>query len=124
MQPGDRKPIPTVSEAVSRAAVLCDPEGDDGVVTTLIRVFEDDDRPTTAVEELDEELRTSVEGVDPEGDSAPAQVTAAAALWLATNMDAADDRERVLRESVRLGFGEEPPEHVRLWLEAEGLPPA
>lgn len=120
MKPGDRQGIPTVAEAVSKAAGLCDPEAADWAVTALLEIFEDDERPATAVDDLGAELASTVGGVDPEGDSPAAAMVAAAAIWLATNIDA-DDRERVLRESARLSFGDHPPADVAEWLEAEGV---
>lgn len=121
MQPGDRKQIPTVAEAVTRAASLCDPAGGDWAVTALLESFEDDDRPATAVDDLVGELGSTVEGVDPEGDSPAAAMTAAAAVWLSTNFDSAEDRERVLREGARLRFGDGVPAHVAGWLAAAGV---
>jgi len=120
MKAGDRQGIPTVGEAVSKAAALCDPEAADSAVTALLEIFEDDERPATAVDDLVAELGSTVGGVDPEGDSPAAAMVAAAAIWLATNIDA-DDRERVLRESARLSFGDHPPADVAEWLEAEGV---
>jgi hypothetical protein len=121
VKPGDRQGIPTVAEAVTRAAALCDPSAGDWAVTAMIESFEDDDRPTTAVEDLAGELGSTAEGVDPEGDSPAVAMTAAAAVWLSTNIDSADDRERVLREAARLGFGDGIPANVAAWLEAEGV---
>ena len=121
MKPGDRQGIPTVGEAVGKAAGVCDPGGADWAVTALVESFEDDDRPATAVEDLVGELGSTVGGVDPEGDSPAAAMTAAVAVWLATNVDQADDRERVLREAARLGFGDDAPPSVTQWLEAEGV---
>lgn len=121
MRPGDRHEIPTVSEAVSRAAALCDPDGADGTVTALVASFELDDRPATAVDDLAGVLGSTVGGIDPEGDSPAASVAAAVAFWLAFNPDPGDDRERVLRESVRLGFGDKVPADVAGWLSAEGV---
>jgi hypothetical protein len=121
VKPGDRQGIPTVSEAVSKAAHVCDPAATDWAVTALLESFEDDDRPTTAVDDLAEELGSTVGGVDPEGDSPAAAMTAAAAFWLSTNIGAADDRERVLRESARLSFGHDTPADIADWLAAEGI---
>ena len=121
MKPGDRQGIPTVAEAVTRAAALCDPAAGDWAVTALLESFEDDDRPATAVEDLVGELGSTVGGVDPEGDSPAAAMTAAVAVWLSTNIDSAGDRERVLREAARLGFGDGVPTDVAEWLEAEGV---
>jgi hypothetical protein len=121
MRPGDRHEIPTVSEAVSRAAALCDPAAADGAVTALVASFELDDRPATAVDDLAGILGSTVGGVDPEGDSPAASVAAAVALWLAVNPADGDDRKRILRESVRLGFGDQVPPAVAEWLVIEGV---
>ena len=121
MRPGDRHEILTVSEAVSRAAAICDPDGADGAVTALVASFELDDRPATAVDDLAGVLGSTVGGVDPEGDSPAASVTAAVAFWIAANPDPGGNRERVLRESVRLGFGDKVPEDVTAWLAEHGV---
>jgi hypothetical protein len=116
VRPGDRKPIPTVAEAVERSAAICDPDGRDEAVRALIESFEDDERPATAVEDLSGDLTGAARGIDPEGDSPAAQMTVAAAVWLSTNADQADHREHVLRESARLYFEGDPPPHVADWL--------
>jgi len=121
MKPGDRQGVPTVAEAVSAAASVVDPEQSDWAVTVLLESFEDDERPATSVEDLVGELGSTVGGLDPEGDSPAAAMTAAAAVWLATNIDAAGDRDRVLRESARLGFGDRMPANVSEWLTQEGV---
>jgi hypothetical protein len=121
MRPGDRHEIPTVSEAVSRAAAICDPAAADGAVTALVASFELDDRPATAVDDLAGVLGSTVGGVDPEGDSPAASAAAAVAFWLASNPDPGDDRELVLRESVRLGFGDKVPGDVTAWLSEQGV---
>lgn len=121
MKPGDRQGVPTVSEAVSAAASVVDPEQSDWTVTVLLESFEDDERPATAVDDLVGELGSTVGGLDPEGDSPAAAMTAAAAVWLATNIDAVGDRDRVLRESARLGFGDRMPDKIAEWLSEAGV---
>jgi hypothetical protein len=121
VKPGDRQGVPTVAEAVSKAAAVCDPTGADWSVTAFLESFEDDDRPATAVEDLSGELGSTAAGVDPEGDSPAVLMAAAAAFWLATNIDAAEDRDRVLRESAKLAYGDAMPAGVDDWLEAQGV---
>jgi hypothetical protein len=121
MKPAERKRIPTVSEAVASAAVLCDPAGHDTGVIAFIESYEDDDRLSTAVEDLGGELGSVAGGIDPEGDSPAVDMTAATAFWLATNFDRSEDRERALREAARLAFGDGPPERVVEWLAGEGV---
>jgi hypothetical protein len=120
VRPADRDEILTVSQVVSRAAAICDPGQGDPAVTAVLRSFEDDERPATAPEDLEGELRGTVEGIDPEADSPAAALVAASASWLATNPGDADDPERVLRESSRLFFGEDPPPAVAGWLAEHG----
>ena len=121
VKPGDRKPVWPVSEAIREAAAICDPEGADSGVRALLESSEDDDRPVTAVEDLEGELRSSATGVDPEGDSGAVAMTCASALWLATNPDQEGEREHVLSEADRLWFKGEPPPHVEEWLAGQGV---
>ena len=121
MKPGDRTEIPTVAEVVRDGAAIADPEGTDTVVTALFEAFEDDERPATASEDLAGELRGTVEGIDPDGDSPAALMAAAGAVWLATNPEHEHDPERVLQESARLVYQGAPPEHVAAWLEDRGI---
>jgi hypothetical protein len=114
---GDREPIPTVAEAVTKAAAICDPDGEDAAVRGLIDSFEDDERPVTGVEDLAGELASVEEGIDPDGENPAAEMTVAAAIWLSTNPDQEHHhRDHVLRESARAYFHGDPPPHVAEWL--------
>jgi hypothetical protein len=121
MKPGNRETIPTVSEVVREAAAITDPDGSDDAITAFFESFEDDDRPTTAVEDLGGVLLSTARGIDPEGDDPAALATAAAAFWLATNPGQADNGDHVLREGARLAFDGSPPERVYEWLQARGV---
>ena len=121
MKPGSRETIPTVSEVVREAAAICDPEGTETAVTGLFESFEDDDRPTTAVDDLAGELTSTVRGIDPEGDAPAALAAAAAAVWLATNPAQSGNGDHVLREGVRLVFEGQPPPALSDWLQARGV---
>jgi len=121
VKPGNRDTIPTISEVVREAAAICDPEGTDTAITGFFESFEDDDRPTTAAEDLRGELLSTVQGIDPEGDDPAALAAAAAAFWLATNPSQADNGDHVLREGVRLVFEGNPPEPLAEWLAARGV---
>jgi hypothetical protein len=121
MRPGNHEVIPTVSEVVRDAAAICDPEGSETAVTAFFESYEDDDRPTTAVEDLSGDLLGTVRGIDPDAASPAAFAAAAAAVWLATNPAQADDGDHVLREGVRLVFEGQPPPALSDWLERRGL---
>ena len=113
--------IKTVSELVRHAAAICDPDGQDDVVASIYTRFEDDDRPAFGVDDLRGELRGMLDGVDPEGDSATAAMTAAVATFLATQPGQADKPEVAMREGARLFWQGEPPEPIRDWLADEGV---
>jgi hypothetical protein len=110
----------SVSEVVARAAAICDPDAHDETVAGIVQLFEDDDRPATAVPDLAELVSGSFEeGPRPIG-PAP-KMTAVAAAWLATNFEHAGDRERVLRESSRAAFDGRPPADIRDWLAEQAV---
>ena len=111
-----------VSKVVQRAVALCDPPGADEACSQLLMAFEDDDRPALGLgDSLAEELRTTVDGLDPEHDSAAAEVAAAVAVFLAGDPAGGQDRETTIREAVRIAWGETPPENVGAWLAAQGV---
>ena len=112
----------TVAKVVQRAVTLCDPQGVDEACSQLLLAFEDDDRPALGLgDPLAEELRTTVEGLDPEHDSAAAEVAAAVAAFLASDPHGGSDDEATIREAVRVAWGGSPPDHVRDWLDAQGV---
>ena len=121
MRPADSNEILTVEETLRSAARACDPDELNKNVGELVRSFEDDWRPATATENLDEELRDAIDTVDPDWVDPAVPVTAATAHWLATNPADAEDQERAIREGSRLFFGEEAPEAVREWLVDRGI---
>lgn len=121
MRPGRHETIPTVSEAVGRAAAIVDPEGIETAVTALYEGFEDDDRPATAVRHLAGELLATVRAIDPEEDDPAAAVAVAAATWLARHPSQTEEGERVIREGVRLLFSAQPPDPVADWLTTRGI---
>jgi hypothetical protein len=116
-----RTDIQSVSEVVREAAAICDPDGHDDVVNSLRARFEDDDRPALGVDDLQGELRGMLEGVDPEGDSPAAQMTAAVATFLAASPAEADRGDAALRHAAKVWFGDDPPEPVRDWLRDQGV---
>ena len=115
---------PTVSGAVRDAAALVDPGDADDAIMALYEVYEDDDRPVTAVEDLAGTLIATAEGIDPEGDDGAVLATAAAAAWIGMNpRDRNEDHnaDHVIREGVRMAFGKEVPSQVAEFLSARGI---
>jgi hypothetical protein len=124
MPQGDHQRIPTVSAAVRDAAALIDPGDADGAIMALQEIYEDDDRPATAVEDLPGTLIATAEGIDPEGDDDAVLACAAAAAWLGMHPhDRNEDREadHVLREGVRMAFGKAVPLQVETYLAGRGV---
>jgi hypothetical protein len=123
MTPGDHERIQPVSEVVREAAAITDPNGSDEAITALVEIYEDDDRPSTAVEDLLGTLLATAEGIDLEGDDGGVELTAAAAAWLAHNPSQASGHERdhVLREALRIAFKGKPPAAVESWLASRGI---
>ena len=123
MKPGTHERIYPVSEVVREAAAITDPDGSDDAITALVEIYEDDDRPSTAVEDLLGTLLATAEGIDLEGDDGGVEVTAAAAAWLAHNPAQANGHERdnVVREAVRMAYKGKPPEAVKGWLVSRGI---
>jgi hypothetical protein len=112
----------TVSDVVRRAVALADPEGRDDIAPELLLAYEDDDRAVLGLgADLWEELRTTVEGLDPEGDSGAAAVAAATAAFLSTQPEGGPDDAATIREAVRVAWGEHPPDHVAAWLQDHGI---
>jgi hypothetical protein len=124
MPQGDHQRTPTVSEAVRDAAALVDPGDADGAIMALQEIYEDDDRPVTAVEDFPGTLVATAEGIDPEGDDGAVLACAAAAAWLGMHPhDRNEDREadHVLREGVRMAFGKDLPRQVAEYLSGRGV---
>jgi hypothetical protein len=112
----------TVAQLVHEAVRLCDPDGVDEACTQLLLAFEDDDRPALGLgDALAEELRTSVEGLDPEHDSAAAEVAAAVAAYLATKPRGGSSDEATIREAARVAWSGNPPDYIEMWLTDQGV---
>jgi hypothetical protein len=124
MPQGDHQRTPTVSEAVRDAAAIVDPGDGDDAIMALYEIYEDDDRPVTAVEDLAGTLIATAEGIDPEGDDGALLACAAAAVWIGMNPhDRNEDHQpdHVLREGVRTAFGKKVPPQVADYLSGRGI---
>lgn len=119
--PTEPDPI-TLSEIARRATEVVDPNGADDDVVRIYTQLEDDDRPITAVQNLEERLATAEEGADIEGDNPAVAVTIAAILYLAHRRDELeDDAEDLLRLAARSEWNGQPPAAVQNWLEERGV---
>lgn len=122
MKPGDIQQTPTVYEAVQRAVQVVDPDGDEGTEDFLLR-FEDRDEPITGLQAtIEQELDEAVGAIDPDGIDPAIQMCGAVVTYLAFRSgEITDEREDVLRLAARAEFSDGIPEHVRAWLDDEGV---
>jgi hypothetical protein len=122
MQHGDTQQTPTVFEAVKRAVAVVDPEGDQGTEDFLLR-FEDRDEPIAGLQEtIEQQVAEAVGALDPDGIDPAVQMCGAVVTYLAfRRTEISDDREDILRLAARAEFDGNPPEHIRAWLESEGV---
>ena len=113
---------PRVSDLVRRAVEICDPANEDAVLGDFERALEDDDRPVTAVTNLEEHLAIIVEGLDPNVENPAVSMAVAVVLYLAHRRDEIDDDpEDVLRLAARAEWKGDPPSAVVDWLAARGV---
>jgi hypothetical protein len=119
--PTEPDPI-TLSEIARRATEIVDPNGVDDDVIRIFTQLEDDDRPITAIQNLEERLAHAEEGADIEGDNPAVAVSVAVILYLAHRRDELeDDAETVLRLSARSQWSGKPPAAVQNWLDERGV---
>jgi hypothetical protein len=117
----DRDTIP-VAEVVREATAEIDPTFSDPAVEGFMLAFEDDDRPARGLPGLREEFATTMQGIDPEGDSGALGVATALAFFYSGRPEIAEHtHEDVLPTAVRVFFEGDIPPQVRAWLEAEGV---
>lgn len=122
MRSGDIQQTPSVFEAVQRAVAVVDPDGDQGTEDFLLR-FEDRDEPISGLEgTIEQQVAEAVGAIDPDGTDPAVQMCGAVVTFLAfRRTEVADDREAILRMAARNEYDGNPPEHVRAWLESEGV---
>ncbi|MCW2989648.1 MAG: hypothetical protein JWM73_242 [Solirubrobacterales bacterium] len=122
MKHGDIQQTPTVFEAVQKAVSVVDPDADQGTEDFLLR-FEDRDEPIAGLQEtIEQQVDEAVGAIDPDGTDPAIQMCGAVVTYLAFRRDEITDvREDVLRLAARAEFADGVPEHVRAWLEDEGV---
>lgn len=122
MKHGDIQQTPSVYDAVQRAVAVVDPDGDQRTDEFLLR-FEDRDEPIAGLQQsIEQEVAEAVGALDPDGTDPALQMCGAVVTYLAFRRDEITDvREDILRLAARAEFDGNPPEHVRAWLESEGV---
>ena len=120
--PTDPQPH-THAQAVHRAVVVVDPDGDAGLEDFLER-FEDDDEPLgPALADIAAQRIAEESGkLDPEAEDPAVQMAAAVATYLAFRRDeAAEDPQALLALAARAEFEGHPPAGVPEQLAERGV---
>jgi hypothetical protein len=120
--PTDPEPV-TLAEAVHRAVVVVDPDGDAGLEDLLVR-FEDDDEPldSTSAEIAEQRIAEEAGKLDPQAEDPALQMAAAVATYLAYRRDELDEEpQRLLELAARAEFDAHPPAGVEELLAERGV---
>ena len=122
MRPAEARGLPpSLFEVVHRAIEVTDPSGEFGV-SDLLGPVEDADEPVTAHQDVETDLAELKGRVDPQDEDPAVMMAIAVATYLAFRRDELDDgRADLLRLAARAEYDGSPPEHVRAWLEDEGI---
>ena len=120
--PTEPAPV-TLSEAVHRAVVVVDPDGNAGLEDLLAR-FEDDDEPldSTSAQIAEQRIAEEAGKLDPQAEDPAVQMAAAVATYLAYRRDELDeDPHELLTLAARAEFDGHPPEGVEELLAELGV---
>ena len=122
MRPAEAQgPPPTLFEVVHRGVEVADPTGRHGVADLLPPV-EDADEPVTAHRDIEQELAELKGRIDPQDEDPAVMMAIAVATYLAFRRDEIDvDPHDLLRLAARAEYDGHPPDHVRAWLEEQGV---
>jgi hypothetical protein len=122
MRPAEAQgPPPSLFEVVHRAIEVTDPSGEFGVAD-LLGPVEDSDEPVTAHEDIEADLAELKGRVDPQDEDPAVMMAIAVATYLAFRRDEIDDDpDDLLRLAARAEYDGSPPEHVRAWLNDQGV---
>ena len=115
-------PPPSLSEVMHRAVEVTDPSGEFGVAD-LLQYVEDSDEPITAHEDIETDLAELKGRVDPQDEDPAVMMAIAVATYLAFRRDEMDDEPGdILRLAARAEYNGHPPDNLRAWLDAQGVP--
>ena len=115
-------PPPSLFEVVHRAVEVTDPSGEFGV-GDLLEYVEDSDEPVTAHENIEQDLAELKGRVDPQDEDPAVMMAIAVATYLSFRRDELNDEPGdILRLAARSEYDGHPPDNVREWLDAQGVP--
>jgi len=118
------EPAPlSLAQAVQRAVVVVDPDGNAGLEDLLAR-FEDDEEPLgpTLADIAAQRIAEESGALDPQAEDPAVQLAAAVATYLTYRRDEVDEEPRALLElAARAEFEGHPPEGVEELLAERGV---
>jgi hypothetical protein len=122
MRPAEAQgPPPSLFQVVHRAVEVVDPSGEFGV-GDLLGPVEDADEPVTAHADIETDLAELKGRVDPQDEDPAVMMAIAVATYLAfKRAEIDDDPGDLLRLAARAEFDGNPPDHVRAWLDQQGV---
>ena len=122
MRPAEARGLPpSLFEVVHRAIEVTDPSNEFGVAD-LLGPVEDADEPVTAHDDIETDLAELKGRLDPQDEDPAVMMAIAVATYLAFRRDELDDNPAdLLRLAARAEYAGHPPEHVRAWLEDQGV---
>jgi hypothetical protein len=123
MRPAEAQgPPPSLFEVVHRAVEVTDPSGEFGV-GDLLAYVEDSDEPVTAHADIEQDLAELKGRVDPQDEDPAVMMAIAVATYLSFRRDELNDEPGdILRLAARSEYDGHPPDNVREWLDAQGVP--
>jgi hypothetical protein len=123
MRPAEAQgPPPSLFEVVHRAVEVTDPSGEFGV-GDLLEYVEDSDEPVTAHADIEQDLAELKGRVDPQDEDPAVMMAIAVATYLSFRRDELNDEPGdILRLAARSEYDGHPPDNVREWLDAQGVP--
>ena len=122
MRQGSHAETPSVADVVQRAVSVCDPDGDDELITDFLLAYEDHDEPVTALADRERTFFETAARVQGSMRGAGVQIAAAVATYLAFRRDElGDEDDDLLRLAARAEYGDNPPEEIVAWLQDAGV---
>jgi len=122
MRPAEAQgPPPSLFQVVHRAVEVVDPSGEFGV-GDLLGPVEDSDEPVTSHADIETDLAELKGRIDPQDEDPAVMMAIAVATYLAfKRAEIDDDPGDLLRLAARAEFDGNPPDHVRAWLDQQGV---
>jgi hypothetical protein len=119
--PTNPEPI-TLAEVVRRAAEIVDPDDSDAAVGDFELEFEDADEPITAIDDVEEQVATVLDRLDPAVGNGSLSVMGALTIYLSYRRDELHAHpDELIKLAARSEWKADPPAAVQEWLADRGI---